>query len=143
MGDAEVAGPDDEPSFFCRLCNVILTEPEKLHQHTGPYTIFCGDLVTYVAPGGHVLAQYANYLEHWNSPEHMRSIRDWHKRFDDVMTMLHNAGAHHQCVNKNSMFMQRLERRHALLLGVHRGRRALLLGATALGRLCMCLDIWD
>ena len=39
--------------------------------------------------------------------------------------------------------MQRLERRHALLLGVHRGRRTLLLSSTGLGRLCICLDIWD
>ena len=57
--------------------------------------------------------------------------------------MLHTAGAHHQHVNKDSTFMQRLERRHALLLGVHRGRRTLLLSSTGLGRLCICLDIWD
>ena len=149
LADAEVEGPDDEPSFFCRICDVkfpirngqILTEAHQWPE--GPCTITGGDPVTYLGPDGNVLAQYARHLEHWTSPEHMRSIRSWHARFDEVMTMLHNAGAHHQNVNKDSTFMQRLERRHALLLGVHRGRRALLLGATDLGRLCICLDIWD
>ena len=35
----------------------------------------------------------------------MRSIRSWHARFVEVMTMFHSACAHHQHANKESTFM--------------------------------------
>ena len=71
----------------------------------GPHIIKCGDATTYSATDRNVLAQYARHLEHWTSPEHMRSIRSWHARFVEVMTMFHSAGAHHQHANKESTFM--------------------------------------
>ena len=71
----------------------------------GPHIIECGDATTYSATDRNVLAQYARHLEHCTSPEHMRSIRSWLARFDEVMTMFHNAGAHHRHANKESTFM--------------------------------------
>ena len=59
LADAEVEGPEDEPSFVCRLCNVtfpirggqIYTEPQALHDHRGTCIINLGDPVTYLGQG--------------------------------------------------------------------------------------------